>query len=59
MEPKAREWFNLGLAKNHLEFVDTGRMIISRNATWAHVPFGRFPAAQSKPLEEGEGDDNH
>lgn len=34
-------------------------MIISRNATWAHVPFGRFPAAQSKPSEEGEGDDNH
>ena len=38
--------------------VDTGRVVVTRNVTWAHVPSGRFPAAQSKPSEEGEGDES-
>ena len=63
MGPKARECFYLRPARNHPReskrmFVDTGRVVITRNVTWAHVPSGRFPAAQSKPSKEGEDDES-
>ena len=63
MEPKARECFYLGPARNHPQeskrvLVDTGKVVITRNVTWAHAPPGRFLTAQSKPSEEGEGDES-
>ena len=56
-------FFYLGPARNHPReskrvLVDTGKLIIPRNVTWALVPSGRFSAAQSKPSEEGEGDES-
>ena len=46
MDPKARERFYLGLARNHPReskrvFVHTGKVIITKNVTWVHVRSGR------------------
>ena len=62
-EPNARERFYLGPARNHPReskrvLVDAGKVTITRNATWSHVPSCRFPTARSKPSEEGEGDES-
>ena len=63
MDPKARECFYLGPAKNHPReskrvFVHTGKVIITRNVTWAHVRSGRFLITRSKPSVVGEGDES-
>ena len=59
MDPKARECFYLGPARNHPSeskrvLVRTGKVIITRNVTWAHVPLSRPPTVRSTPLVEGE-----
>ena len=63
MDPKARECFYLGPAKNHPReskrvFVHTGKVVITRNVTWAHVRSGRFLITRSKPSVVGEGDES-
>ena len=60
MDPKARECFYLGPARNHPReskrvFVLTGKVIITRNVTWAHVHSGRSLITRSKPLAEKKG----
>ena len=63
MDPKARECFYLGPARNHpgeskRVLVRTEKVIITRNVTWAHVPLSRPPTVISTPLMEGEGCDH-
>ena len=48
MEPKARECFYLGSARNHQRvrkslFVHTGKVIVARNVVWYYVRSERFP----------------
>ena len=38
--------------------VRTGKVIITRNITLAHVPLSRPPTVRSTPLVEGEGCDH-
>ena len=38
--------------------VRTGKVTITRNITWAHVPLSRPPAVRSTPLMKGEGCDH-
>ena len=59
MDPKARKCFYLDLARNHPSeskrvFVRTGKVIITRNVTWAHVPLSRPPTVRSTPSVEGK-----
>ena len=61
MGPKARICFYLGSTKNHPRdskrvFVLTGKVIITRNVTWAHVRSRRSLITGSKPSVVGEGD---
>ena len=63
MGPKARERFYLGPARNHPSekervLVRTGKVVITRNVTWAYVPFSRPPIVRSTPLVEAEGCDH-
>ena len=63
MDPKARECFYLGPARNHPSenkrvLVRTGKVIISRKVAWAHVPLSRPPTVRSTLLVEGEGCDH-
>ena len=63
MDPKARECFYLGPARNYPSkskrvLVRTGKVIITRNVTWVHVPLSRHPTVRSTPLVEGEGCDH-
>ena len=63
MDPRARECFYLGPARNHPSkskrvLVRTGKVIITRNVTWVHVPLSRPPTVRSTPLVEGEGCDH-
>ena len=63
MYPKARERFYLGPARNHPSeskrvLVRTGKIIIARNITWAHVPLSRPLTVKSTPLVEGKGCDH-
>ena len=63
MDPKARERFYLGPARNHPSegkrvLVRTGKVIITRNFTWVHVPISRPPTVKPAPLVEGEGCDH-
>ena len=51
-----------GLARNHPSeskrvLVRTGKVIIKRNVTWAHVPLSRPPIVRSTPSVGGEGCD--
>ncbi|CAM9569949.1 unnamed protein product [Ascophyllum nodosum] len=62
IDPKARECFYLGPARNHLNeskrvLVRTEKVIITINITWAHAPLSRPPTARSTPSVEGEGCD--
>ena len=62
-DPKARKCFYLGPARNHSSeskrvLVRTGKVIITRNVTWAHVPLSRSPTVRSTPLVGGEGCDH-
>ena len=57
MDPKARECFYLGPARNHPNeskrvLVHTRKVIVTRNVTWAHVPPSL--TAVSEPSVEGE-----
>ena len=59
IDPKARECFYLGPARNHPSeskrvLVRTEKMVITRNDTWAHVPLSRPPTVRSTPLVEGK-----
>ena len=63
MDLKAREYFYLGPARNHPQeskrvFVLTGKVIITRNVTWAHVRSGRSLITRSKPLVETKSCDH-
>ena len=63
MDPKARECFYLGPARDHPSeskrvLVRTGKVIIIRNVTWAHVLLSRPPTVRSTPLVQGEGCDH-
>ena len=63
MDHKARECFYLGPARNHPSeskrvLVRTGKVIITRNVTWVHVPLSHPPTVRSTPLVEGEGYDH-
>ena len=63
MDPKARECFYLGPARNHPReskrvLVNTGKVIITRNVTWAHVGSGRSLITRSKPSVVGGGDES-
>ena len=63
MDPKARGCFYLGPAKNPPReskrvFVHTGKVIITRNVTWAHVRYGRSLITRSKPSVVGEGNES-
>ena len=70
MDLKARECFYLGLARNYPReskrvFVHTrkvtmhtGKVIITRNVTWAHVRSGRSLITRSKPSVVGEGNES-
>ena len=63
MDPKARECFFLGPARNHSSeskrvLVRTGKVIITINVTWAHVPLSRSPTVRPTPFVEGEGCDH-
>ena len=63
MDPKARECFYLGPARNHPSeskrvLVRTGKVIIIRNVTWVHVPLSRPLTVRSTPLVEGKGCDH-
>ena len=55
-----RTHLGLGPARNYPSeskrvLVRTGKVIITRNVTWAHVPFSRPPTPRSTPSVEGEG----
>ena len=55
--------FYLGPTRNHPReskrvFVLTGKVIITRNVTWAHVRSGRSLITRSKPLVEVKGCDH-
>ena len=63
MDPKARGYFYLGPARNHPReskrvFVHTGKVIITRDVTWAHLRSGRSLITRSKPSVVGEGDES-
>ena len=63
MDLKAREYFYLGPARNHPSeskrgLVRTGKVVITRNVTWAHVPLSRPPTVKPTSLVEGEGCDH-
>ena len=63
MDPKARECFYLGPARNHPReskrvFVLTGKVIITRNVTWAYVRYRRSLITGPKPLVEEKGCDH-
>ena len=63
MDPKARECFYLGPARNRPSeskrvLVGTEKVIITRSVTWAHVPLSRPPSARSTPSVEWEGCDH-
>ena len=63
MDPKARECFYLGPARNHPResksvFVHTGKVIITIKVTWAHVRSGRSSTARSKPSVDREGNES-
>ena len=63
MDPKARECFYLGPARNHPRerkrvFVLTGKVIITRIVTWAHVRSRRSLITGSRPLVEKKGCDH-
>ena len=63
MDPKARECFYLVPARNHPReskrvLVHTGKVIITRNVTWAHVRSGRILITRSKTPVVGEGDES-
>ena len=63
VDPKARECFYLGPARNHPSeskrvVVRTGKVITARNVIWAHVPLSRPPTVRSTPLMEGGGCDH-
>ena len=63
MDPKAKECFYLGPARNQPSeskrvLVRTGKVIITRNASWAHVPLSRPLIVKSTPLVGGKGCDN-
>ena len=60
MDPKARECFYLGPARNHPSerkrvLVRTGKVIITRNVTWAHVPLSRPLTVEVYALGGREG----
>ena len=60
MDPKARECFYLGPARNHPSeskrvLVRTRKVIVTRNVTWAHERSSL--TAVSKPSVEGEGNE--
>ena len=62
MDPEVTGCFYLGPARNHPSeskrvLVRTGKIVITRNVTWAHVPLSRPPTARSMPSVEGEGFD--
>ena len=62
MDPKARESFYLSPARKYPRegkrvLVRTGKLIMTRNVTRAHLPLSRPPTARSTPLVEGEGCD--
>ena len=62
MDPKARACFYVGPARNHPPeskrvLVDSGKVIVTRNVTWARLPFAYPITTQSKPPEEEEGED--
>ena len=60
MDSKARKCFYLGPGRNppteskHV-LVRTGNVFITKNVTWAQVPFSRPPTARSTLSVEGEG----
>ena len=59
MDLKARECFYLSPVRNHPSeskrvLVRTGKVIITRNVTWAHIPLSHSPTARSTPSVEGE-----
>ena len=63
MDPKARECFHLGPARNHPReskrvFVHTGKVMITRNVTWAHVRSVCSLITRSKPSVVGEGNES-
>ena len=63
MDPKARECFYLGPARNPPSerkrvLVRTGKVIITRNVTCDHIPHSRPPTVRSTPLGEREGCDH-
>ena len=63
MDPKVTECFYLGPARNHPSeskrmLVRTGKVIIARNVTWAHVPLSRPPTTRFTSSVEGEGYDH-
>ena len=63
MDLKARECFYLSPAINHPSqskrvLVRTGKVITTRNVTWAHVPLSRPPTVSSMSLVEGRGCDH-
>ena len=63
MDPKVRECFYLGLARNHPSkrkraLVRTGKVVLFRNVTRAHVPLSRPPTVRSTPFVEGEDCDH-
>ena len=62
MDPKAKECFYPGPSINHPNeskrvLVRTGKVIITRNVAWAHVPLSRPPTARSTPSVEEVGCD--
>ena len=63
MDPKAREHLYLGPARNHPReskrvLVPSGKVILTRNVTWAHVRSGRSLITRSKPSLVGDGDES-
>ena len=63
IDPKAREYLYLGPARNRLSeskhvLVRKEKVNITRNVTWAHVPFPRPPTVRSTLSVEREGCDH-
>ena len=63
MDLQARECFYLEPARNQPSeskrvLARTGKVIITRNVTWAHVPLSRPLTVKSSPLVEGKGCDH-
>lgn len=61
-ESESKKRFYLGPARNCLPeservLVDSGKVIMTRNVTWEHLPSSCPIKTQSKHSEEGEGDD--